>query len=113
MLPVIQAANLAARFLLELCALGALGYWGFQTGDGTFTRIGLGVGAPLLAAVVWAPLVSPNAPVRVALPIHLALQAVVFGSAAVALAAAGHPRLGVALAAAAVVNWALMTLWGQ
>ena len=32
MLEVIKAANLALRFLLELCALGALGYWGFKTG---------------------------------------------------------------------------------
>ncbi|RIK40548.1 MAG: hypothetical protein DCC57_19460 [Chloroflexi bacterium] len=31
---MIRAANLAVRFLLELCALAALGYWGFVTGNG-------------------------------------------------------------------------------
>ena len=34
MLEVIKGANLALRYLLELCALGALGYWGFKTGGG-------------------------------------------------------------------------------
>jgi hypothetical protein len=27
-----KSVNLALRFLLELCALAALAYWGFQTG---------------------------------------------------------------------------------
>ena len=39
--------------LLELCALGDLGYWGFKTGGGLIAKIGLGIGAPLAAAVVW------------------------------------------------------------
>ena len=52
MLELIKGANLALRFLLELCALGALGYWGFKTGAATITKIVLGVGAPLVAAVV-------------------------------------------------------------
>jgi hypothetical protein len=29
---VLKDANLALAFLLELCALAALGYWGFVTG---------------------------------------------------------------------------------
>ena len=29
---LIKGTVLALRFLLELCALGALGYWGFMTG---------------------------------------------------------------------------------
>ena len=28
-----KAINLGVRFLLELCALAALGYWGFVTGQ--------------------------------------------------------------------------------
>lgn len=45
---LIQSANLALRFLLELCALAALAYWGAQTGRGPVVKIGLGIGAPLL-----------------------------------------------------------------
>ena len=50
---VIQSANLALRFILELCALAALGYWGFQTGQNLFVKIVLAIGAPLLAAYDW------------------------------------------------------------
>ena len=53
MLELIKSVNLALRFLLELCALGALGYWGFKTGSTTSSKIGLGLGVPLVAAVVW------------------------------------------------------------
>jgi hypothetical protein len=39
---LIKGANLALRFLLELCALGALGYWGFKAGNTTIAKIALG-----------------------------------------------------------------------
>ncbi len=63
MLELIKGANLLLRFLLELCALGALGYWGFKSGSATSTKVVLGVGAPLVAAVVWGTFLSPIAPV--------------------------------------------------
>jgi Protein of unknown function (DUF2568) len=44
---LIKGANLPLRFLLELCALGALGYWGFKTGGALVAKVGLGIGAPL------------------------------------------------------------------
>ena len=49
---MIKGANLLLRFLLELCALGVLGYWGFKTGSVMSTKVVLGVGAALVAAVV-------------------------------------------------------------
>lgn len=57
---IIKSANLLLRFLLELCILAVLGYWGFKTGRELLLKIGLGIGAPLLAAVVWATFVAPN-----------------------------------------------------
>jgi len=90
MMELIMGANLLLRFLLELCALGALGYWGFKTGNATITKIALGVGAPLVAAVVWAVFVSPRAPVELPGLLVLVLQVLVFGSAAAGLAATGH-----------------------
>jgi hypothetical protein len=66
MLELIKGANLFLRFLLELCALGALGYWGFKTGSATLTKVVLGVGAPLVAAVavVWSTFLSPRVPIQ-------------------------------------------------
>jgi hypothetical protein len=61
MLELIKGATLALRFLLELCALGALGYWGFKTGGGALAKVGLGLGVPLVAAVVWGTFVAQGA----------------------------------------------------
>ena len=61
---LIKGANLALRLFLELWVLGALGYWGFKTGNAMIAKIALGVGAPLAAAVVWGAFGSPRAPVQ-------------------------------------------------
>lgn len=53
-------ANLALAFLLELGILAALVYWGFSTGSTTLVKILLGIGAPLVAILVWAILGAPN-----------------------------------------------------
>ena len=45
MLELIKGTALALRFLLELCALGALGYWGFMTGGTALAKVGLGLGS--------------------------------------------------------------------
>jgi hypothetical protein len=111
---VIKGANLLLRFLLELCALGALGYWGFKTGSGTPAKVGLGVGAPLVAAVVWAMFVSPQASVQLPGFLVLLLQVLVFGSAAAGLVATtGHRTVAVAFGVLIVVNAVLMYAWGQ
>jgi hypothetical protein len=110
---LIKGANLALRFLLELCALGALGYWGFKTGSGLIAKIGLGIGAPLVAAVVWGTFVSPQAPVELPGLIVLLLQVLVFGLAAAALVATDHRTLALVFVVIVVVNAILMYLWGQ
>ena len=110
---LIKAANLLLRFLLELCALGSLGYWGVKTGNATITKIVLGVGAPLVAAVVWGIFVSPRAPVQLPWLVVLLLQVLVFGSAAAGLLATGHRTLALAFVVIVVINAVLMYVWGQ
>ena len=112
MLEVITGANLALRFLLELCALVALGYWGFKTGTGAITKVVLGIGAPLVAAVVWGVFVAPRAPVALPGFVVLLLQVLVFGSAAAGLIATGHRALALAFAVLVVINAILMYVWG-
>jgi hypothetical protein len=109
----IKAVNLAIRFLLELCVLVALGYWGFQTGQSTLTRVGLGLGAPLVAAIVWGTFISPRAAIPVSLPARLLLELIVFGAAVVALAAAGQRTLAWVLALVVVINEVLLYAWEQ
>ncbi|HEV2473651.1 MAG TPA: YrdB family protein, partial [Chthonomonadales bacterium] len=61
LLKVFKNANLALAFLLELCVLAALLYWGFSTGPNIFTKIALGVGTPGVAISIWALFGAPNA----------------------------------------------------
>jgi hypothetical protein len=110
---IILGANIALRFLLELWILAALGYWGFQTGRGTIIRISLGLGAPLLAAVFWGVFIAPGSDMQVSEPLRLALEVVVFGSAAAVLYATNHARLAWALVAIGVINRFLMYVWHQ
>ncbi|HSQ25905.1 MAG TPA: YrdB family protein [Anaerolineales bacterium] len=89
--------NLALRFFLELSALYAIGYWGWQQPSG-FTRWLLAIGLPVLAAFLWGAF-------RAAEPHHagkglmiipgqlrILLEAVFFFGAVWALSAAGQPR---------------------
>jgi hypothetical protein len=109
---IAQSANLLVRFLLELCILGSLGYWGFQTSSGVLVKTVLGLGAPLVAAVVWGTFVSPKAAIPLSAPVWILVQAGVFGVAMAALAASGRPTLAWALGMAAIVNGVLMYLLG-
>jgi uncharacterized protein DUF2568 len=112
-LTIIKNTNLALAFFLELSVLAALAYWGFQTGQGTIARIALGIGAPAVAIVVWALFGSPQAAWHLNGVYRLLLQVVFFGSAAVALFAAGQHSLGVAFALVFVLNTVLAYALGQ
>jgi hypothetical protein len=104
----IKLANLALRFLLELCALAALGYWGFKTGESVVAKVGLGIGAPLLAAIVWGTFLAPRASIPTPGFLRLVLELVVFGSASAALYWAGHPTLAWVLMLVFVINRVLI-----
>lgn len=101
-------AVLGVRVLLELGALVAVGYWGFHAGEATVVRYGLALGLPLLLAVVWAGLVAPTAPARLAGWPRLAAEALVFGGAALCLVATGYVAPAAAFAAVAVIDRALV-----
>ena len=76
-----RGALLALRFLLELCALAALAYWGATVDASTVVRVILAVVTPLLAAVVWGTWVAPRAPRLLDDPIRLIPEFAVFGGA--------------------------------
>lgn len=109
----IKTTNLGLRFLLELCMLAALGYWGFNTGKGTLVKIALGIGAPLIAAVLWGVFEAPNSSMRLHGAPQLILEVAIFAVAAGALYAAKHPNLAIVFALVVVVNRVLMQVWGQ
>ncbi|WP_052702937.1 YrdB family protein [Paenibacillus beijingensis] len=110
-LVIVQSGLLAVLFLLELSALAAFGYWGFQTGNGQLLKIVLGIGTPLLVAVFWGMVVSPKASFPVPVPVRSLLQLLVFSLAALALYASARQTLAVAFLIVAVIDVVLVYLW--
>jgi hypothetical protein len=96
------------RFLLELCALAALGWWGAETGSGVLGRAALAAGAVSVAATAWGLVVAPKATLDAGPVVRWAVELAVFAAATAALVAIGHPRLGVALAVVYVVDRAVL-----
>jgi Protein of unknown function (DUF2568) len=106
----LRGANLALRFLLELCALAALGYWGWTTGSGV-TRWLLAAAAVGAMAVVWGLFLAPKRRIDLAKPLRLAIEFVVFGAASAGLAATGQTALAIAFAIVAVISGTLNYVW--
>jgi hypothetical protein len=102
---VIKSLALTVRFLLELAALGAVAWWGFEV------HVLLGIAAPLLVAVVWGAFISPKAAVKVPKAVWVGLQVLVFGAAALALAAVA-PGLAAAFVAVVVLDSAALAVLG-
>ncbi|MGD8791110.1 MAG: YrdB family protein [Anaerolineae bacterium] len=103
--------NLAVRFLLEIAALVAIGYWGFYEHTGML-KFALGIGLPLFAAAVWATFRVPgdrsasgNAPVAVPGLVRLLLELALFALAAWALYDAGRTVLALLLSSVTMVHY--------
>jgi hypothetical protein len=101
--------NLAVRFLLELCILAALGRWGWMHGTG-IVRWLLVLALPL-AAALWGTFRGPNdggpPTVLVAGGTRLIIEGALFAAATAALVGAGHRRLAIVFAAAAILHYAV------
>jgi Protein of unknown function (DUF2568) len=109
----VRSANLGLKFVLELCMLAALAYWGAQAGSSTLGDVVLAIAAPLAAAAVWGIYAAPKARHRLALVPRLVLELCVFAVAAVALAAAGAPVLALVFVAVVALNTALLVVAGD
>ena len=92
--------NLAVRFILEMTGLVALGWWGWNQGEGVL-RFMLALGIPFLAAVIWGTFAVPDDPsrsgeARVPVPgiVRLVLELAFFIAATLSLFAVGVTTLG-------------------
>lgn len=108
----VKGANLALRFLLELCVLAAVAYWGSRVSTSTGLNVAVAIAAPLLVAAVWGAFLAPKAVRRLDPPARWALELLVLAAGVAALAAVGAPLLAAALAVVAVANAILLHMWG-
>jgi hypothetical protein len=97
--------NAFLRVALELAALAALAIWGWRVGG-----VALAIGLPLLAVLLWGAFVAPRARWFLPLGGRLAVEALIFGAATVALISLGNPVLAVNLAVLASANSILVHL---
>lgn len=105
--------NLGVRFILELAALAAMVYWGWQQNDGIF-RFALAIGVPILAAVLWSTFAVPGdrsrsgrAPVPVPGIVRLALELAFFGFAVWALYDAGLVISSIGTGVIVIIHYAV------
>lgn len=108
---LLATLNLGIRFLLELCLLAALGYSGFQMESWPLRWLA-GLGAPLLAAVIWGTFVAPKAGHLLPEPARFGVEMALFALGGLALFAAGRPQLAAALIFLFLVNRLLLTISG-
>lgn len=105
------AANLALRFALEIAGLLAIGYWGFATIEPPALKWPVGIGLPVLLAVIWAVFRIPNdggAPVvAVTGQVRLAIEAGFFALAIGGLFHAGRPAWASVLLVLVIGHYAI------
>jgi hypothetical protein len=107
---VYRSLNLAVAFLIEIAALVAFAWWGFQLSAPGWVRALVGIGLPLVTAVVWGLILAPRATFKLPLAAKLVLKAIVFGAATAAIIASGGLVLGIVYAVIVVVNTALIRI---
>lgn len=105
--------NLVFRFLLEVCALVAVGFWGWYQGGG-WLRFILAFGLPILFAAIWGTFNVPNdpsrsgkAPVVTRGVIRLALELTLFALATWALYDVGFAKMSFTFGALVAIHYAL------
>jgi hypothetical protein len=110
---ILKSLNLMVRFLLELCMLAAVGYWGFRTQSSLAMKIILGVGLPIVLIVLWSLFVAPRAVYPLHGISHVVLSLILLGSGAAALFASGKTGLGWIYLIVLIVNQVLLIVWKQ
>lgn len=103
-----KAINLAIRFLLELCALAALGYAGYRAPLPEVGKIALAIAAPLALAILWGLFAAHKAKYPPPRFWKALVGVVLLEAAALALALVGQVVLAAVFGAVILVNSGLV-----
>ncbi|OME89732.1 MULTISPECIES: YrdB family protein [Paenibacillus] len=106
-----KVLNLAIRFILELILLFSIGYWGFHYGSGLMAQVALGIGLPLLAAVIWGMTISPKARIKLPHAVVLLIEFLIFATAVACQVSSGFITFAIVFAFVALVNRLIVIKW--
>jgi len=105
--------NLGLRFILELSALGAMGSWGYDKGDGAMRYVYM-IGVPVVAAAAWGIFAVEGDPSRSGNTIlqtpgyaRLALEVAFFGFSAWALHDLAYTNLAYTMGGLVLFHYAV------
>lgn len=110
---MVKMINSGIRFLLELCLLAAISYWGFKTHSNLWLKLLLGVGLPLVVAALWGLFVAPKAVLHLPNPIHTLVELLLLSLGPAALFLSAQPTLGWIYAGLLLVNKVLLVILKQ
>ncbi|MBV9284248.1 MAG: YrdB family protein [Acidimicrobiia bacterium] len=100
----------SVRVPVAACALAALGYWGWHTGDGV-GRLALAVAAPVALVGAWATWVAPRSRRLMEDLPRFAIEVVIWCGAGVALVVSGQIILGVTLGGVGITDALALRLY--
>jgi len=103
----VRELSLALRFVCELAALVAVGWWGW-----TVSPV-LGVLLPVAVAVLWGAAIAPKARRRLRDPARLGVELVVFAGATAAFAGVDQTVVAIVFALAASGTALLARRWPE
>lgn len=106
-----KAGALGLKFVCELLAFAALGYFGATTGP-VAANVILGAGLPLAAIFVWAQWCAPKAPQRLRNPALTVVEMTILLIAAVAMFVSVAAWLGILYAIVVIGNQRVLTKLG-
>ncbi len=112
-LTIMKQANLLLALLLELGVLAALVYWGFVTGAALPVKVVLGIGAPVVAIIIWSIWGAPRSQRRLQGASYWLLRIAFNAAGAVALYLANQPIWAVIFVLLAAINCILGYVWKQ
>jgi chromate transport protein ChrA len=101
-LEIIKNINKGIMFLLEVCMLIALSYWGFHAHIGLPAYV-YGITTPVLAAILWSVFAAPKSKRRLRMPYRAFFSFAIFCIAAILLYQTGLTNYAIVFIAIAFV----------
>lgn len=108
-----KATNLTIRFLLELVILFALSYWGFHFNSELIIQIVLGLGLPLITAIIWGKIISPKATIKLPIIGAVLIELLIFGAAFLCLLSNGFKVFAIIFILVSIVNRYIIIKFNQ